>query len=142
LTASVAGAVSNVLTASGKVRSGKSWSGKLSGSPSGKGAEAETAPSEAAPEKNVEGLRQVLKAAKVATCEAAAVAWFDAQGLSSIDDLKEVEMENELVAAMQLKPGAHKLLLKKIAQYTAPAAPTSPSGVASASASQKMSSKI
>ena len=44
---------------------------------------------------SVEGLRQVLKAAKLPKREEEAVAWFEEQGLTSIADLKEVTMENE-----------------------------------------------
>ena len=52
---------------------------------------------------------------------ATAQAWCDANGVSSVAFLKEVEMEDELIAALKLKAGPAKKLAKDIRDY-APAA--------------------
>ena len=50
----------------------------------------------------------------------AALAWCEEQGVESIAVLNEVGMEDELVAALQLKPAKAKLLRKRIAQFAPP----------------------
>jgi len=122
----VAGAVSNVLTASGKVRmaSGKSWSGKLSGSPSGKGAGSEAAPSEAV-ETLCPMLRRLIDELKLksGTAEVVRLAaeWCEEKGVDSVEELKQAEMESEYVAALKLKEAKAKILLKKLKELTATA---------------------
>jgi len=77
-------------------------------------------------EEKVVGLRGVLAKAKVRTKEVDAVAWFDENGLEAISDLKVVGMEEEFVAALKLRTGQHKLLLKVIEGYVDPT--SSPAG--------------
>ena len=80
---------------------------------------------DSAVEEKVIGLRQVLVAAKLRDREAEAVAWFEEQGIDSIDELRKAEMEKDLVEALKLKPGKAKVLLKDIGQYK-PAAEDAP----------------
>jgi len=113
-----------------KSPSGKSWSSKLRQANSGKLRElfasmGGTAGEEQEGPAHVAGLRSVLKAAKLANKYEAALNWCVESGVESIEYLREVEMENELVEALQLKPAQRKMLLLKIAQKkmlkTAPA---------------------
>ena len=62
----------------------------------------------------IAGLRAALAGAKLVEREADAIAWFESQGLDSIADLCEAEMENDLVVALKLKPGKAKILLKHV----------------------------
>ena len=78
---------------------------------------------DSAVEEKVIGLRQVLVAAKLRDREADAVAWFEEEGIESIDDLKEAETENDLVEALKLGKSKAKILLKHIAQYKPAEAP-------------------
>ena len=50
----------------------------------------------------------------------AALAWCEEQGYDSIAMLKELGVEDELVAALQLKPGKAKQLRKRIAEFAPP----------------------
>jgi hypothetical protein len=50
----------------------------------------------------------------------AALAWCEEQGCDSIAMLKELGMEDELVAALQLKPAKAKQLRKRIAEFAPP----------------------
>ena len=47
------------------------------------------------------------------TAEAAA-AWCDEQGVDSLAELREAEMEEELIAALPLKPAKAKILRKRL----------------------------
>ena len=48
----------------------------------------------------------------------AATAWCAEQGVDSMCELKEVEMEEELVKHLRLKPATAKLMLKRIPEST------------------------
>ena len=50
---------------------------------------------------------------------ATGLAWFDGQGLCSLDQLREAEMEDELLAALGAKPGQAKLLRKRLINHGA-----------------------
>ena len=84
----------------------------------------------------VAGLRPVLAASKLEALEAAASAWFDAQGINSISELREAETEVELATALQLKPSRKKIFLKQIAKYSSPAANAGEAAVASQTQAQ------
>eukprot|EP00287_Rhodomonas_sp_CCMP768_P032035 CAMPEP_0202853484 /NCGR_PEP_ID=MMETSP1389-20130828/90504_1 /ASSEMBLY_ACC=CAM_ASM_000865 /TAXON_ID=302021 /ORGANISM="Rhodomonas sp., Strain CCMP768" /LENGTH=484 /DNA_ID=CAMNT_0049532033 /DNA_START=86 /DNA_END=1540 /DNA_ORIENTATION=- len=47
----------------------------------------------------------------------AAREWFDQQGLDSVSELKEAEMEDDFVAFLQLKEGRARILKKRIQQF-------------------------
>lgn len=65
----------------------------------------------------IAGLRAVLKAAKLSSKEAVAVAWFNSQGIESIADLKEAETEEDLVKAIGLSKSQANILRKKLKGY-------------------------
>ena len=67
-------------------------------------------------------VRQVLAASGLSALEATASAWFEAQGIDSIDELREAETETELADALQLKPSRRKIFLKEVAKYNRTAA--------------------
>ena len=76
-------------------------------------------------EEEITGLREVLRAAKLSEREADAVAWFREQGIESIAELKDAEIEAEFAQALRLKPSKAKIFLKRIAESTT-AAPAPP----------------
>lgn len=76
----------------------------------------------ASKQRKVEGVRQVLAASGLSALEATASAWFEAQGIDSIDELREAETETELADALQLKPSRRKIFLKEVAKYNRTAA--------------------
>lgn len=64
----------------------------------------------------VAGLDTLLEGLHLNEQLGAAEAWCREQGIDSVGELKEAEMEAELATAMQLKPAKQKLLLKRIAE--------------------------
>ena len=75
-----------------------------------------------APPPPVVGLDEVTSGhPDLVASRATAQAWCDANGVPSVAFLKEVEMEDELIAALKLKAGPAKKLAKDIRDY-APAA--------------------
>jgi len=63
------------------------------------------------------GLEELLDGLKLQAKLPAAAAWFAAQGLDSIDELRELEdptFEANFAASLKLKPGREKLLLKRL----------------------------
>lgn len=65
----------------------------------------------------VAGLADVLEACNLSEHLAVALAWCDAQGVDSISMLREVEMDGELVAALNLKPAKAKQLSKRLGEW-------------------------
>ena len=65
-----------------------------------------------------EGLRDELD--DFATALAEAMAWCHEQGYKSVQSLVEVGEQGELAAALPLKPGQRKLLIKRLEQAAAP----------------------
>jgi len=69
---------------------------------------------------SVAGLSELLDACNMQESLDTALAWCDAQGVDSISMLKEVEMEPDLIAALDLKPARAKLLSKRLAEWSMP----------------------
>lgn len=72
------------------------------------------AAAEALPECAIDGLAELLAGCKLLEKLEAAVAWCEAKGVDSMEELKEVEMEKELVTALDLKEAKAKLVLKRL----------------------------
>jgi len=64
----------------------------------------------------INGLSELLDGLKLSESIATASAWCKEQGVDSVAELKEAEMEGQLVEALNLKPAKAKLLLKRIAE--------------------------
>jgi len=62
----------------------------------------------------VGGLRELLEGLKLSDSLPAASAWCREQGVDTLAELREAEMELELVEALALKPGKAKILLKRL----------------------------
>ena len=60
------------------------------------------------------GLRELLDGLSLSDLLPMASTWCKEQGLDSLDELREAEMEAELVDALGLKPGKAKILLKRL----------------------------
>ena len=71
-------------------------------------------PATSAPDEKCKGLLALLEGLGIPDKIGAAEAWFDEQGLDSLAELKEAEMEEDLAKAIELKPGKKKLFLSRI----------------------------
>lgn len=69
-----------------------------------------------APRSAVKGLETLLEGLNLEDDVGTASAWCAQQGIDSISELKEAEMESEFAVALALKPAKQKLLLKRIAE--------------------------
>ena len=66
------------------------------------------------PDCSVAGLAEVLARCNLLDRLDAAAAWCQDKGVESLDDMREVEAEEDFVAALELKELKMKLLLKRI----------------------------
>ena len=60
-------------------------------------------------------MRELLEKLNLSDYVSAAFAWCAEQGLDSVSEIKEAEMEQDFVDALELKPGKAKILRKRFA---------------------------